>query len=364
MATAPGTAPAAAGAPDRDSEINLADLLLLVDPNNILRSIWRLRRAFWKVYLVVLAAICILLPLSLIINATDGRGWNLVFLFALAAIGIWHAVDPFKWLTMFGAGVLFFQGIPNAQIGQLIRLNFPDFRIQEFLSAGGRGIKAYWDFLIVVWLFLAMWFSVLATIPVNTSAAYGFAATLLMSGAITLKWPSAQLIYKRTCIFVTTLMMIIWGVLTFLGGGALEARVRSLFGDVATPVLLPSVEADNLVVSTKPVPLSHFVDRNSDGIFQEGERTPVSVKRGGYRFTAKGPDTAWSHHPGQLYDVAAIIRINGNDSKHDFCVEKDGPVKVSFDPSFGSGRLIDTGPGGYEVVNITLHPTRMADCKR
>lgn len=123
-----------------------------------------------------------------------------------------------------------------------------------------------------------------------------------------------------------------------------------------------SFQVDHVVVSTKPIFLTHFVDRNSDGLLQNAERIIRKVKPGCYQFTATGPDTVWDQYPDQTYDLGSIVRVNGNDTGHSFRIEEGKVPIVSFDPSFGKGRLIQTGAGGYEVVKITLTPSSGPDC--
>jgi hypothetical protein len=119
-----------------------------------------------------------------------------------------------------------------------------------------------------------------------------------------------------------------------------------------------TVSVQHVVVSTRSVPLSHFVDRNTDGIIQEAERRVRRVPNGCYTFTATGPDTMFDHL-NQVTAVGDLVRLNGYDQRGGaFPVADDGNVTVSFDPSFGTGQIAG---GGYEVVNITLTPASCPD---
>ena len=213
----------AQGAANRDAEINFPDLLLILNQNDVWGGVKSLRTAFRWVFLFTLMALAVLIPLSLAINATDYRAFNLVFLFALAIIGLYHALDPFKWLVFFGFGGVF-NGLPNVQFDRLIPIpgrefQIPDFKLREFMEAGGQGVKFYWDVLVVVWLFFAMWFAVLSTIEVNSAAVWGFMAMLLILGIISIRWSMSrcQLWFKRICIGIIVSMTILWGAGTFLG---------------------------------------------------------------------------------------------------------------------------------------------------
>lgn len=163
----------------------------------------------------------------------------------------------------------------------------------------------------------------------------------------------------RGFVLIAVILGIILILLATLWTGLSNFSPSSWWSDEAEG---ESIQADHIVFTTKPISLTHFVDRNSDGILQKTERAIREVEAGCYQFTAIGPDTVWDHYPNQTYDLGSIVRVNGNDTGHSFSIKEGQAPVVSFDPSFGSGRLIQTGAGGYEVVKITFTPSSGPDC--
>lgn len=234
----------------------------------------------------------------------------------------------------------------------------------QLIRAGGHAISSafpsftsYVRAVIHVLLFMGLAFSVLGTLKIeNIAAVLPVFIILLLVGFAFYLWPN-RVWYKRIVWFILIKLFVLWAVWAYV-----SADTISFVQDQYRKVVEEPIVVDHVVISTKSVELTDFVDRNSDGIMQDAERVIRKVKAGCYRFSATGPDVVWDHHPTQIYDLSGIIRINGNDANRSFRIKEAEPVIVSFDPSFGKGHLIQTGPGGYEVVKITLTPSGGSDC--
>ncbi len=121
--------------------INFQEWLSSVNPMEAVKKleetqIWLKRTVFYGT-MGVFATIAT----SLWLNQMEWRGLNLVFPFALIVIALYHAMEPFKFLFWFGGGTVYYQGLPNNQLSEMLRLKFADFKADELVKAGIKGVN-------------------------------------------------------------------------------------------------------------------------------------------------------------------------------------------------------------------------------
>ncbi len=318
------------------------------------------------------AAMFAAVAISLLLNQTEWRGLNLVFPFALIIIALYHAIEPFKFLFWFGGGTVYYQGLPNNQLSEMLKLKFADFKADELVKAGIKGVNVWWEALVLMWLASFLWFMMMATIPVSLPFAPGAILVLVAALLTTFKWPSATQWFKRICYLGIGLFGLVWI------GGALfsETKIGQRVGETTESAYVgvagKTHQFDQVIASKMTVEVSNFKDYNGNGVVDDGERRPVKLPEGCYRIQIGGPSGApsvlFSNSPNQPTALTGALRMGtagdmGHRNEESFWVPKGSKVLIGFDTPDRNVRLVDdSGQPSWNFTPVSL--TESTDCQR
>lgn len=310
--------------------------------------------------------------ISLLLNQTEWRGLNLVFPFALIIIALYHAMEPFKFLFWFGGGTVYYQGLPNNQLSEMLKLKFADFKADELVKAGIKGVNVWWEVLVLMWLAAFLWFMMMATIPVSLRFAPGAILVLMAALLATFKWPSATHWFKLICSAGIGLFGLI-----YIGGALFsETKIGQRVGETTesayTGLAGKTHQFNQVIASKMTVEVSNFKDYNGNGVVDDGERRPVQLPEGCYRIQIGGPSGApsvlFSNNPNQPTALTGALRMGtdgdmGHRNEESFWVPKGSKVLIGFDTPDRNVKLVDEdGQPSWNFTPVSL--TESTDCQK